>query len=92
MPAYQEIHNVIQKHHREIGPRCCPADQGGECSGDIHDDEHTTPPNVMLSEWVLVCNWTDVETGRSYSTQLSEPSMLRTHAVGLMYDWLQTLT
>lgn len=90
--AMQEIHDVIQKHCGSIGPKVCPAEVGGECSGDIHDDSHHATKNAMLSEWVVVMNWTDVETGHSYSTQLSEPSMLRTHAVGLMYDWLQTLT
>jgi hypothetical protein len=90
--AFADIHEAIQKHVESIGPKRCPAEDGGECTGDIHDESHESTKNAMLSEWVVVMNWTDVDTGRSYSTQLSAPQMLRTHAVGLMYDWLQTLT
>ena len=57
-----------------------------------HDDpDEPGPPagaNVLLSEWVIVANWIDIEQGDGYLTRFGSAKLQSAHRVGLLHEGL----
>lgn len=74
--ARSELHDAIQQRANVIGPT---------------DDDEFPPEDGdlwMLTEWVLVANWTNVNDGNSRMVRLGSPDLLAHHRSGLLHDGL----
>lgn len=76
--ARSEIHDAIQQRANVIGP--------------TDDEEYPAADGDMwmLSEWVLVANWTNVNDGDSRMVRLGSPDLLAHHRSGLLHEALNT--
>jgi hypothetical protein len=76
--ARAELHAEIQQRANAIGP--------------TDDDDFVAEPGDMwmLSEWVLVANWVNVNDGNSRLVRLGSPDLLSHHRAGLLHEALFT--
>lgn len=87
--ASERIAALINELRDLIGPTHCGDDDCEACT-NIGTPRHI--PNLMMDEYVLLVSWTDLDSDNSYSTITCPPTMRRTHRIGLLADWVDTVT
>ncbi len=75
--AQQRIHDLLGELRDAVGPAGWGED-GGAPEG----------ANVLLSEWVIMANWLDVESGEGYLTRFTSSNLQAAHRVGLLHEGL----
>lgn len=85
--AQTKVHEALQAMADVWGPRLC--DHGSYSDCEVCDFSETRPaPNAMLSEFVLVANWTEMETGDTHVTFMTPPNQLVSHTNGILFGAL----
>jgi hypothetical protein len=78
--AQQRIHDLLGELADLVGPAAW------------HDDpDEPGPPagtRMVISEWVIVANWMDIETGDGYLTRFGSHRLQSAHRVGLLHEGL----
>lgn len=72
-----------------IAPRECPVHECfyQECDPDVCDttwDQAVPAPGWMLSQFVLLSSWTNMETGDSVLVVDGEPRQVLAHRIGML--------
>jgi hypothetical protein len=75
--ALDNLGQAIAQVAQEIAPRL-------DTDGDYDREHGTVPPNMQLTEWALVSNWVDLDTGRTFFELDFPDAMLKSHVVGLL--------
>ena len=81
-PARAAIVSAIAEHESSIGPSSDP-DLVEQWTVDA-DESADIPGAMLVSEWVMVVAWVDVDSGLSWTTRLRSENMPEHHMVGLL--------
>lgn len=69
-PEIEEAVEAISRAIEEQGPKFGPHSPAYAAQWADGDASHEPPANVVLSAFVVVAGWTDIETGESWTTTL----------------------
>ena len=70
------VEELIRELATELGPRL--DEQGG------FDEDGDVPTTLLPTEWCLVVNWSDLDSGTSFVSQYGPHHQLKSHEIGLL--------
>lgn len=76
--AVLRIQSAIEAEEESLGP------QSEFARLQAEDDPDELPRNAMLSEWVVVAAYTDMETGECWRVRWVSPNLPTHHSNGLL--------
>lgn len=79
--AIRRMHTAIESEVDHIGPRSELALAQYE---EDHDPLDELPTNAVLSEWVLVMAWSNLEDGETWTTAISSENLPNYRHNGLL--------
>jgi len=74
--ALERLSDLIRELASSLGP---VVDDDGQLDG-----EGAVPDNLLPTEWCLVVNWTDLDSGESWVSSLGPANQLKSHEIGLL--------
>lgn len=75
--AITDLHTAIATLADMLAPRL-------DADGDYDRESGAVPPNITLSEWVLVSTWIDMDSGRCFAETDAPFGTLSTHIMGML--------
>jgi len=73
---HEQLAELIRELASSLGP---VVDDDGQLDG-----EGAVPDNLLPTEWCLVVNWTDLDSGESWVSSLGPANQLKSHEIGLL--------
>lgn len=88
--ALQALEGVISNYADVFGPvDDSDAEPDNARSYTAEELGQMTPiKNAVLSQWILLTAWTDMEDGTPYTSAYTSPGMPTFHRVGLLMSWM----
>jgi len=86
--ACDQIGRLLQELAGQLGPReSDPDDYGADL--DVEEMARLAAvTNPALTEWVVLMQWVDMDSGEAFQTRVNLPEMLTTHIQGLLMSWV----
>lgn len=85
--AQTKVQEALQALVEVWGPRTCIHGDWADCN-DCEYDQTNPQKDAILTEFILVANWTSMTTGSVDMTFITPPRQLTTHTNGLLHTML----
>lgn len=75
--AQAKVHDLLGELSTLLGPSSFPGEEDNPPAG-----------NWLCSEWVMIVNWMDADTGAAFLTRIGSANLQGAHRAGLLHEGL----